>query len=209
MKPATPKPQAKTHAKKRKILEKALQCFSEHGVESTTIDMICQETETSVGSLYHHFGNKEAIAAAVFIEGMRDFSDMVMGYLSDIERADLNPEQQAEQGIKALVYANVDWISDNPKWAQFVFHHRGMVSKGGASDKLKSDISIFYSKLIQLMGPLIESGVIKQFPPQVYGSFISGPVHEYARHYLAGRYTQPLVEHREVFAEGAWQALKN
>ena len=208
MKPTTPKPQAKTQAKKRKILEKALQCFSEHGVESTTIDMICQATDTSVGSLYHHFGNKEAIAAAVFIEGMRDFSELVMQYLSDIERAELNAEQQAEQGIKALVYANVDWISDNPKWAQFVFHHRGMVSKGGASDKLKSDIGVFYNKLIQLMGPLIETGVVKKLPAQVYGSFISGPVHEYARHFLAGRYQSPLNEYREIFAEGAWQALK-
>jgi len=209
MKPSSPKPQAKTLAKKRKILERALSCFSQHGVENTTIDMICQATDTSVGSLYHHFGNKEAIAAAVFIEGMRDFSTLVMEYLSKIEPKELSPQQQAEQGIKALVYANVDWISEHPTWAQFVFHHRGMVSKGGAGDTLKTDISAFYRKLTQLMGPLIEQGVVKQLPVQVYGSFISGPVHDYARHYLAGRYPQPLTDFRETFAEGAWQALKN
>ena len=59
------------------ILAAALDCFNQYGIEGTTIDMIRQQSNASVGSIYHHFGSKEDIAAALFIEGMRQFAQML------------------------------------------------------------------------------------------------------------------------------------
>lgn len=202
------KPHSKTEAKKRQIIEKSLVCFVEHGVSGTTIEMLRDATGTSVGSLYHHFGNKEAIASAVFIEGMKDFGTLALTYLSDLESKELPLLEKAEQAIKVMVYANVDWISKNPDWARFVFQHRRIVSQGKGGDVLKNDTTSFYRKLIEFKAPLVEAGLLKDLPIELYGSFISGPVHDYARHYLAGRNAVPLTEFREVFANGAWDALK-
>lgn len=203
-----PKPQARSRAKKREILSKALQCFAVHGLEHTTIDMIRAQTGVSVGSLYHHFGNKDAIASAVFIEGMRDFSQRALEYLDQVAASGDMASDKAEQLIKALVYANVDWISANPEWAQFVFHHRRSVGQAGASATLSRDVESFYTKLAGILGPYVDSGHIRKLPTQLYGAFISGPVHDYARHWLAGRYDVPLQHVREELAEGAWRALK-
>jgi AcrR family transcriptional regulator len=206
---ATPnKPQARSRAKKREILSKALECFAVHGLEHTTIDMIRAETGVSVGSLYHHFGSKDAIASALFIEGMRDFSQRVLEYLDRVASSGHQPSEKAERLIKALVYANVDWISDNPDWAQFVFHHRRVVGKAGGAAALNRDVQSFFSKLAEVIWLYVQSGFIRKLPTQLYASFITGPVHDYARHWLAGRYEVPMQDVRELLAEGAWRALK-
>lgn len=204
-----PKPQAKTEAKKRQILVIALQCFTEHGIEGTTIDMIREASGMSVGSLYHHFGNKDKIAAAVFIQGMREFSELLQGYLAQADTpVSLDARGRAEHGVKAIVYANVDWISQQPDWARFVFYHRSIVSKGGGGSKLASDIQLFFQQLITWFKPYAQQGILRSISIELLSSLISGPCHDYARHWLAGRYKTPLAEHREEFANAAWNAVK-
>ncbi len=203
------KPQAKTEEKKRQILLIALQCFTDHGIAGTTIDMIREASGMSVGSLYHHFGNKDKIAAAVFIQGMREFAELLRVYLSQAENLqDLDANGKAEQGVKAIVYANVDWISNNPDWARFVFHHRSIVSTAGSGNKLASDMQIFYLHIINWFKPYTQQGALRPVSIELLSSLISGPCHDYARHWLAGRYKTPLVEQREEFATAAWNAVK-
>jgi AcrR family transcriptional regulator len=203
------KQQAKTEAKKRQILLVALQCFTEQGIAGTTIEMIREASGMSVGSLYHHFGNKDKIAAAVFIQGMREFGDLLREYLVDIEsQPELMAIEKAELGVRAIVYANVDWIATNPDWARFVFHHRSIVATAGAETKLTGDMQNFYKQLIVWFKPYIGQGVFRSIPIELLSSLISGPSHDYARHWLAGRYKTPLASHREEFAVAAWNAVK-
>lgn len=204
-----PKPQAKTEAKKRQILLVALECFTEHGVEGTTIDMIREASSMSVGSLYHHFGNKDKIAAAVFIQGMREFADLLRTYLASAKaHSENDARRKVEHGVKAIVYANVDWISQNPDWARFVFHHRSVVSKAGIGDKMGNDMQNFYQQLIAWFMPYAKQGALRPLPIELLSSLITGPCHDYARHWLGGRYKISLSEQREELANAAWNAVR-
>lgn len=204
------RPQAKTEAKKRQILVVALQCFTEHGVAGTTIDMIREASGMSVGSLYHHFGNKDKIAAAVFIQGMREFAELLQSYLGKADaQVGLEAESKAKHGVKAIVYANIDWISQNPDWARFVFHHRSIVSKAGAGNKLAGDMHLFFQQLIIWFKPYTEQGLFRSISMELLSSLITGPCHDYARHWLAGRYNTPLAEYREEFANAAWNSVRS
>ena len=203
------KPQEKTEEKKRQILLVALRCFTDQGIAGTTIDMIREASGMSVGSLYHHFGNKDKIAAAVFIQGMREFAELLNSYLLEVENlAELDANDKVEQGIKAIVYANIDWISTNPDWARYVFHHRSVVSTAESGDKLASDMQVFLLKIITWFKPYAQQGSLRPVSIELLSSLITGPCHDYARHWLAGRYTTPLSEQREEFALAAWNAVK-
>jgi len=198
----------RSQQKKQQILQQALMCFVEHGVPGTTIDMIREATQTSVGSLYHHFGNKDAIVGAVYREGMRDFAMLLKGYLQDLSRGEELSEQDAKDGVKALVFANVDWISQQPLWAQYVFQHRASVV-GQAKLNFNADSNLFNSFITNWFAPYIEGGFIKDYPLELLNAFVTGPVHNYARHWLAGRHEVPLSEYREDFAEAAWSAVRS
>lgn len=190
--------QSKSRSKKRQIIDVALACFTEHGVAGTTIEMIRAASGASVGSLYHHFGNKEAIAAAVFIEGMRDFGVLVA-------RA-LESAQGAEAGIRALVMANIEWISANPDWARFCFQHRGVVRTGQADERFGSDQQLFQQCLRDWFAP--HAAQLRALAPEVFAALLIGPTHEYARHWLAGRVSAPLHAQGQTFADAAWNSLK-
>jgi AcrR family transcriptional regulator len=205
----------RSELKKQQILQKALMCFTEQGVAGTTIEMICDATGTSVGSLYHHFGNKDAIMSAVYFEGLRDFGMLMKRYLNDLGSEQVVTEEHAQAGVKALVFANVDWISQQPQWAQYVFHHRPSSKSAGKNDnkdasqeEFKSQGSAFSAYILNWFAPYIEAGLIQDFPKELLNAFITGPVHNYARHWLAGRREVALIEYRDAFAESAWLSIR-
>ena len=67
-------PRQTTAARRASILAGALKCFDDLGIDGTTVSDIQKETNCSVGSLYHHFGNREGIAEELFIEGIQQFN---------------------------------------------------------------------------------------------------------------------------------------
>lgn len=64
-------------SRKDEILQAALACFSEHGVDATTIEMIRDRSGASIGSLYHHFGNKERIHGELYLAGIGQYAALL------------------------------------------------------------------------------------------------------------------------------------
>ena len=109
-------------SRKDEILQAALACFTEHGVDVTTIEMIRDRSGASIGSLYHHFGNKERIIAALYLAGTAQYADLLQrGFAS---------AASAEACVKLLVTSYIDWVAANPDWARFILHSRGRVEAG-------------------------------------------------------------------------------
>jgi AcrR family transcriptional regulator len=61
----SPATAARKEARRQTILAAAVQLFGAHGYHATTVPMIVAESDSSVGSFYIHFRNKEDIFAAV------------------------------------------------------------------------------------------------------------------------------------------------
>lgn len=180
--------------RRQDIIRAALACFAQHGVEATTIEMIRAASGASTGSLYHHFGSKERIAAEVYLEGLRDFRALQLDYLG---RATL-----LEEGVRAIVHAHVDWIVANPDWAGFIFHHRMVLAEVEAEPLLQQELQASFAQIVDWVRA--HAGERRpRWPLEVYAALVTGPVHEYARHWLAGRRRRPLAELRECFADAA------
>lgn len=190
---------AKSSTRRREIVLAALACFTEHGVEATSIDMIREASGASVGSLYHHFGNKEGLAAEVYLEGLRDFRQ----FLAEA----LRPVTGLEAATRAIVHANVDWICANPDWARFIFGYRMVLAKANRETDLQAEAQGAQSAIVAQLERLLAPGQNMPWPPEVYHSLVIGPTHDYARNWLEGRRQRPLVELREVFADAAWNSL--
>ena len=64
-------------SRKDEILQAALACFTDFGVDATTIEMIRDRSGASIGSLYHHFGNKERIIGALYLAGTAEYAALL------------------------------------------------------------------------------------------------------------------------------------
>lgn len=61
-----PSRQARGQSTQTALLDAAEELFAEKGVEATTVAEIAERAGSSIGSLYHHFGDKETIQYALF-----------------------------------------------------------------------------------------------------------------------------------------------
>jgi len=188
-------------SRKDEILQAALACFTEHGVDVTTIEMIRDRSGASIGSLYHHFGNKERIIAALYLAGTAQYADLLQrGFAS---------AASAEACVKLLVTSYIDWVLANPDWARFILHSRSRVEAGEMGDALREANRQHFAQILTALAEYRRQGLFKALPDDCFASVVIGPTHDLARNWLAGRTQSELGECRELLAQIAWDSVKN
>lgn len=188
-------------SRKHEILQAALVCFTEHGVDATTIEMIRDRSGASIGSLYHHFGNKDRIIAALYLEGTEQYAQLLA---DGFARA-----KDARDCVRLLVTSYIDWVVANPDWARFILHSRGRVEAGERGDDLREANRRHYQHILDALAGYRAKGIFRELPIDCFASLVIGPTHDFARNWLAGRTQSDLGACRELFAESAWQSVRS
>lgn len=186
---------------KRSILQTALTCFNQQGIEATTIDHIRVACDTSVGAIYHHFGNKEGLVAQLFLIALEDQAQHFDQYLASA--------QSVQDGIYALVYSYVDWVDAHPEWARFLFAARFLVAHGEFQDELQQRNKSRHKMLLTWLNLHQQPHEMKQLPTELIPSLLIGAAENYCRAWLSGRVTTRPTAYRTQLAETAWNAIKS
>jgi len=191
-----------TIALRANILTEALACFEKHGIDGTTIGDIQSATNCSIGSLYHHFGSKEGIAEALFIEGIKGFNK---GMIQRLKRA-----RSAEASVKGVVRYYCDWTARNRPLAKYL-HSRNIEFSEGARKTLREIHRAYIWEVFSLFGRYVEAGEMRLLPLETYVPLISGPVQEFSRRWLSGQSEEGASiskQLKELFADAAWKAVR-
>ena len=187
-----------------KVLETALRLFTIHGYSGTTIKDIQLQSEVSVGVIYHHFGSKEGIAGALYVQSLWNFQ---RGLIRALDRR----EDGAEQSVRAAVGHHLRWIDENRERAAFLMRRR----ETEVLDVNRSDVALLNLRLfddIELWyRPRAENGEIRDLPPQLLYAIWFGPAQEYARAMFDGpapKRDATLADAESELADAAWAALR-
>ncbi len=191
--------QNRTSELKNRVLNVALARFTESGIERTNIGDILKDADCSVGSLYHHFGSKEGIAEALFVDGTRQFNENLLDALLK--------HKKAEPGVKSIVLWCCRWVTRQPQLAAYMLSREIKLSEQARQELRELDRS-YRDALISWFAPRIESGELKDLHFNVYVPLISGPTLEYSRMWLSGRYSRSPETVSKVMAEAAWQSVR-
>jgi AcrR family transcriptional regulator len=190
---------AGTPARRASILEAALGCFTDLGIAATTVEDICRLAGASVGSLYHHFGSKEGVAAGLFIDGIRRLNaDLV---------ARLQRCRSAEAGVRLVVTQYCDWVARHPELARFLVNSRDISFSPAARAELHELRREHLTAVFTWFAPFVARGEMKRLPVDTYVPIISGPIQDYVRHWLAGQTQASPAKVKNVFADAAWNAV--
>ena len=195
-----PRRWASTEARQREILQAALRCFEEKGWEATTIADIRAECGASTGSIYHHFGNKEGIAAALYATGLEDYRT---GLLATMRRA-----RTARTLVRSIVLYHLDWAANQRSWARFLLEMRRAESVRAAEAEIRAGTRAFLEEVHELLRPRIERGEIVRLSPTLYAPIAIGPAQEVVRHWLSGRMRPELSQVKDALADAAWRSLR-
>jgi AcrR family transcriptional regulator len=195
-------PAGATPARTRKrILTAALHCFLDRGYEQTTIAQIRIDSGVSNGALFHHFPTKEAIADALYVEGIASFQEGVR----EIVRQP--PPRSLLAAVRAIIGHQLAWTEQHADLARFVYQrgHLDFDSLGGAAiGALNRSLA---AEVRQWVAPLVERGLVRPAPMLIVTAIVNGPAHAIARRWLAGQVHEPLTSYADVLARAACAAL--
>lgn len=97
-----------------RFCEAAMACFRRKGVAATNLTDICEETGLSMGALYKHFPNRDALLAAVLELRLSHRNDTLRGRTwKELRRAFLTARgDQASDSFWREFGAMADWNED-------------------------------------------------------------------------------------------------
>jgi AcrR family transcriptional regulator len=186
--------------RRRAILGAALRCFVGRGYAATTIDDILRGSGASVGSVYHHFGAKEGIAAALHLEALRDYQAGLLAVL------DAAPD--AERGIRAIPVYHLDWVRDHPDQARFLFAERPPEVEQVSAAALREMNRATFARVRAWLERHAQAGALRRVPHGLFYVILLGPGQELSRLWLAGRLRVDLRQAQRELGEAAWAALR-
>jgi len=187
-------------ANKRHILASALACFDEQGIDATTIEHIRQRADSSIGTIYHHFGSKEGLIAALFFVALADQQAQM--------EAVIEHSTTAEQTVKGIIGVYMEWVAAQPELARFMFQARTVVGASEHQNRLNERNKSFYRRFFVLLAEAQDRNEIKALPTEVYMPLIIGQAESYCRAWLSGRVHTSPKQYVDVFAQAVWQSLE-
>lgn len=188
--------------RQRRILNAAIECFTRVGFDATTLKEIRSRSGASIGSIYHHFSSKQELAAALYVEGLRDYQE---GLLAELRR-----HKGCASGIRATVRYHLRWIAKHPDWARYLLEMRRAesVAVAAVEEKIQAMNRKFFEEIRRWCEPHLKRGVLKPLPEELYIAVIGGPSQEFARRWLAGRAKTDITQAAQVLADAAWNSLR-
>jgi AcrR family transcriptional regulator len=205
--PSSPAPADPAPDRRQDILNAALACAAEGGVDAVTIDGVRARCGASVGSIYHHFGNRDGIVAALFFD--------ILDRQSRSVQAQLDAARGVEAGVRALVTGYLDWVVAQPERARFLFQARSAVAATPRTHDLAEAARRRNQALVAWFEPHRQSGALRNLPCELLPSLVMGPVQSYCRAWLSGLSagSEPSglpspTAYRGELADAAWRAVK-
>jgi AcrR family transcriptional regulator len=184
-----------------RILQKALELFSEKGYDATSVREICEAAGITKPTLYHFYGSKEGVYRAIVEGALERFrTDMVLA---------LSGEGSLRDRLVRMARAYVDATLREPDLARFIM---ALVHNSPGSAPA-TDFVRFYdailTELARTMDVAVARGEISPGPTDVRLLVIMGALGEAIHgHLLAGRpeLTPRLAETLVDTVLGGWTA---
>jgi AcrR family transcriptional regulator len=182
------------------ILDAALAAFIEHGVAGASIEDIRARSGASIGSIYHHFGGKDAIAGTLYLDAMRVYQQ---GFLESLASSD-----DARDGVEGAVRHTLAWLAEHRDLARFLLLSRDARVVVATKRPLRDLNHRFFAGVARWMRPHVQRGELRDLDPELLTALWVGPSLELARLWLAGRTRSSLTDAAPVLSGAAWSSLK-
>jgi AcrR family transcriptional regulator len=190
------------------ILRAALECFNERGFAAATVEEIRRRSGASIGSIYHHFGGKEGIAAELYVEGLRGYQEGFMRALESGESSPAPDNGEAEAGIRALVHHHLRWVERNPELARFLMNRRETELIEATQSRGRELNRLFFPRVTAWVERWVEAGALRPLSPELREPVLLGPCQEFSRLWLAGRTRISLRRAERELADATWNAVR-
>jgi TetR/AcrR family transcriptional regulator, repressor of fatR-cypB operon len=191
---------AESAGPRERVLQAALELFVEQGYFNTNVPDISKRSRCSVGSIYHHFLNKEDIASQLYKEGLSQFRTAI----SEVIEEHHSVEEALEQVIVAFLnFAETNYLLSRYLW---LARHNEFLS-----NKVLQPTVVGFDRLGRKLTQVLKRGIKeKEIPPlkaQVIWTILFGIPISYIRDWLEGYTSDTPTSVAPILSKACWAAL--
>ncbi len=155
---------------RRRLLDAALQMFSDRGVDATTIEDITEGADVGKGTFYRHFSNKDEVVLAL----VEDSVDQLVGLMSPAG----HPPARLEEALSDILAAHATFFQQHTDEFVLLFQGRVLLKlQREIGEDLEAPYQRYLSEIEQRIAPLVVQPVdrakIRRLSCAVAG-FVSG-----------------------------------
>ncbi|MEV7618231.1 TetR/AcrR family transcriptional regulator [Streptomyces sp. NPDC089799] len=181
------------------LLTAALRVYAEKGQQGFTVSAVTKESGVSLGSLYHHFGHFDGLAAALYIRCMeRLFEELTVS---------LRRTRTARTGLRALVHAYFRFTREQRDAALFLHASAYSGYLAGHAEEIQAAKHVQVAPLMEWLGDRIARGEIAPLPVPLVEIMVMGPITEAARRWLSSTYCIDIDEAARHLPDSIWRSL--
>jgi AcrR family transcriptional regulator len=181
---------------REQVLETAIRLFTRQGYFNTSIPDIVRESGVSTGSIYHHFGDKEGIAKALF----EMLVTRMEAALDDIERQ----HDTVQARCRAVIELLFRITEDEPEvmaYMLFVKHKEFMPGMASVCSSRP------FRHMREMVARGMETGEVRPMDTLVAASSMFGGALRMINLRLDGILERPLDEYLDEIWSCAWRSV--
>ena len=182
-----------------RILSHATEVLTSVGYAAFTVAAVRDALGLSSGSMFHAFPSKQALAAAVYVEGMADYQQVAL--------AALESASDPESAVRALIAAHLTWVEKHRSLAGFLFTTLPDEVMELAQQPLSDHNSAFFTRLSGLFRSASSAGLMGRVEWPLAHALCIGPAQEYCRKWTRGAAARPPREAIGTLQKAALAAL--
>jgi len=181
---------------RQQILTTTLNLFSNKGYFNTSVRDIARESGVSIGSIYHHFKDKEGIATAMY----KNLIDRMVTQLSQIKVSHNNTHDRCRAVIEFLF----EMTEEEPEVMEFMLSSKHR-------DFMPNEKPVCSSTPFEMMRDLVNegmaSGEIQVMDLMVASSCLYGASLRMITSRLDGVIDKPLQEYLDAIWASSWKSI--
>ena len=181
---------------RNQILQTALELFSARGYFNTSVQDISRAAHVSIGSIYHYFQNKEAIAKALYNDQVEELGEAIGTLLSD--------HQTTYDGCRAVVAHLFEMAETAPKAMQYILYAQHREFMPGENPICSSRP---FALLLQAVEKGMAAGEIRRLDPAVATANLFGGAMRLIQLKLDGVLQKDLAAYLDDNWQCAWRAV--
>jgi AcrR family transcriptional regulator len=181
---------------REQVLTAALHLFASRGYFNTSVHDIQRQAQVSIGSIYHHFGDKEGIARALYQELLQRTDDQLAGIAERFDSAEARCRAAVEL-LFGMTEADPEAMAFilNAKHREFLPEEPPICSSGP------------FRRMRQMVADGIGDGEIRLMDPVVAAACLFGGPLRLIHLRLDGVLKRPLSGELETAWTCAWRAV--
>lgn len=142
---------AGTAKPRERVLQAALELFVEQGYFNTNVPDISRRSKCSVGSIYHHFLNKEEIAAEIYRHGIGKFREAL--------GLSLDAKKSLESNVVSIVRNFLFFAEQERLLAQYLWLSRHQEFLNSDKNRVHRPTRVGFDKLSRELTLILKSAM--------------------------------------------------